>query len=129
MRDTYHGFKAVTALAAAVLSANTNGVAVDLKGFDSALFIVGTGAIEAAGDFTVKLQESDTGTSSWSDVAEADLLDGVPGTLEADSAYRIGYIGSKRKRYVRAVAVKGGGTSIALSVVALLGHPAIAPVA
>ena len=129
MRDTYHGFKAVTALAAAVVAANTNGVAVDLKGYDSALFLVGTGAIEAAGDFTVKLQESDTGTSGWTDVDPKDLLDGVPDELEADTAYRIGYIGSKRKRYVRAVAVKSGGTSIALNVIALLGHPAIAPVA
>ena len=129
MRDTYHDFKAVTALGSAVVAANTNGDTVDLKGFGSALFLVGTGAIEAAGDFTVKLQESDTGASGWTDVQPEDLLDGVPETLEANAAYRIGYIGSKRKRFVRAVAVKAGGTSIALNVIALLGHPAIAPVA
>ncbi|MBV2144414.1 hypothetical protein KUG47_13010 [Falsochrobactrum sp. TDYN1] len=129
MKDTYHDNKAVQAIAPAVLAANTNGVSIDLKGFDSALFAVNTGAIEAAGDFTVKLQESDTGTSAWTDVAAADLLDGVPDTLEANSAYRVGYIGSKRKRYVRAVAVKTGGTSIALGVVAILGHASTAPVA
>lgn len=129
MKDTYHDNKAVQAIAPAVVAASTNGTTVDLKGFDSALFVVNTGAIDAAGDFGVKLQESDTGTSGWTDVAAEDLLGGAPATLEANAAYRIGYIGSKRKRYVRAVATKAGGTSIALGVVAILGHPALAPVA
>ncbi|PWL18141.1 hypothetical protein DKP76_10505 [Falsochrobactrum shanghaiense] len=129
MKDTFHDNKAVQAIAPAVLTANTNGVSIDLKGFDSALFVINTGAIDAAGDFTVKLQESDTGTSGWTDVDAADLLGSVPATLAANAAYRIGYIGSKRKRYVRAVATKAGGTSIAAGVVAILGHPNIAPVA
>lgn len=129
MKDTFHDNKAVQAIAPAVLAANTNGVSIDLKGFDSALFVINTGAIDAAGDFTVKLQESDTGTSGWTDVDAADLLGSVPATLAANTAYRIGYIGSKRKRYVRAVATKAGGTSIAAGVVAILGHPNIAPVA
>nr|WP_196107494.1 MULTISPECIES: hypothetical protein [unclassified Ochrobactrum] len=129
MKDTFHDNKAVQAIAPAVLAANTNGVSIDLKGFDSALFVINTGAIDAAGDFSVKLQESDTGTSGWTDVEAADLLGSVPATLAANAAYRIGYIGSKRKRYVRAVATKAGGTSIAAGVVAILGHPNIAPVA
>ncbi len=129
MKDTFHDNKAVQAIAPAVLTANTNGASIDLKGFDSALFVINTGAIDAAGDFTVKLQESDTGTNGWTDVDAADLLGSVPATLAANAAYRIGYIGSKRKRYVRAVATKAGGTSIAAGVVAILGHPNIAPVA
>jgi hypothetical protein len=129
MKDTFHDNKAVQAIAPAVLAANTNGVSIDLKGFDSALFVINTGAIDTAGDFSVKLQESDTGTSGWTDVEAADLLGSVPATLAANAAYRIGYIGSKRKRYVRAVATKAGGTSIAAGVVAILGHPNIAPVA
>lgn len=129
MKDTYHDNKAVQAIAPAVVAANTNGTTVDLNGFDSALFVVNTGAIDAAGDFGVKLQESDTGTSGWTDVAAEDLLGGAPATLAANAAYRIGYIGSKRKRFIRAVVTKAGGTSIALGVVAILGHPAIAPVA
>ncbi len=129
MKDTFHDNKAVQAIAPAVLAANTNGASIDLKGFDSALFVINTGAIDAAGDFTVKLQESDTGTSGWTDVDAVDVLGSVPATLAANAAYRIGYIGSKRKRYVRAVATKAGGTSIAAGVVAILGHPNIAPVA
>jgi len=130
MKDTYHDNKAVQALAPAVVSAAANGVAVDLAGFDSALFVINTGAIVGAGDYGVKLQESDTTTDAdFSDVAAADQLGTIPATLAANSAYRVGYIGSKRKRYVRAVVTKAGGTSIALGATVVLGHPAIAPVA
>ncbi|MQV98362.1 hypothetical protein GHK46_13720 [Sinorhizobium medicae] len=130
MKDTYHDNKAVQALAPAVVAAAVNGVAVDLSGFDSALFVINTGAIVGAGDFGVKLQESDTTTDAdFTDVAPADKLGVLPATLAANSAYRLGYIGSKRKRYVRAVVTKAGGTSIELGATVVLGHPAIAPVA
>lgn len=130
MKDTYHDNKAVQALAPAVVAASANGVAVDLSGFDSALFVINTGAIVGAGDFGVKLQESDTTIDAdFTDVAADDRLGVIPATLAANSAYRVGYIGSKRKRYVRVVVTKAGGTSIALSASAVLGHPATAPVA
>ena len=130
MKDTYHDNKAVKALAPAVVSAAGNGVSVDLAGFDSALFVINTGAIVGSGDFGVKLQESDTTTDAdFADVAAADQLGTIPATLAANSTYRVGYIGSKRKRYVRAVVTKAGGTSIALAVSAVLGHPHIAPIA
>jgi hypothetical protein len=130
MKDTYHDNKAVQAIAPAVVTANTNGAAIDLKGFDSALIVINTGAIEGDGAYSVKLQESDVTTSGqFTDVAAADLLGTLPTALEANKVYRLGYIGSKRKRYIRAVATKGSGTSIALGVVAILGHPSMAPVA
>lgn len=130
MKDTYHDFKAVTAIVPAVKAAAENGAAIDLSGFDSALISITTGAIVGAGDFGVKLQESDTiADADFTDVAAADQLGSVPTTLEANSAYRIGYIGSKRKRYVRLAVTKAGGTSIALGAHALLAHPHIAPVA
>ena len=130
MKDTYHDNKAVQTLAPAVIAAAVAGSAVDLASFDSALFAINTGAVVGSGDFGVKLQESDTTTDAdFTDVAPADQLGTIPATLAANSAYRLGYIGSKRKRYVRAVVTKAGGTSIALGVVAVLGFPAIAPVA
>lgn len=130
MKDTYHDFKAVTAIVPAVKAAAENGAAIDLSGCDSALISITTGAVVGAGDFGVKLQESDTiADADFTDVAAADQLGSVPATLEANSAYRIGYIGSKRKRYVRLAVTKAGGTSIALGAYALLGHPYIAPVA
>jgi len=96
MKDTYHDNKAVPALAPAVVTAAANGVAVDLAGFDSALFVINTGAIVGDGDFSVKLQESDTAdNANFADVADADQLGTIPATLAANSAYRVGYIGSK----------------------------------
>ncbi|QWW69344.1 hypothetical protein [Rhizobium sp. WYJ-E13] len=130
MKDTYHDNKAVQALAPAVVSTAVVGSAIDLAGFDSALFVVNTGAVSGSGDFGLKLQESDTATEAdFADVVPADQLGTVPATLIANSVYRLGYIGSKRKRYVRVVVTKAGGTSIALGIITVLGHPNIAPVA
>lgn len=129
MKDTYHDNKAVQAIAPAVITAAASGIAIALAGFDSALFAINTGAIVGAGDFAVKLQESDTTTEGdFADVAATDRLGSLPATLAANTTYRMGYIGSKRKKYVRLVVTKAGGTSIALGAVAILGHPALSPV-
>jgi len=128
LKDTYHTNKAVQALAPAVQAAAVDGAAIDLIGFDSALITLNTGAIASAGDFGAKLQESDASGSGYTDVASADQHGTFPATLEANSAYRVGYIGSKRKRYIRVSLTKAGGTSIAAGAVAVLGHPAKAPV-
>lgn len=129
MKDTFHTSKAVQAIVPAVKTAAGNGSPIDLAGFDSALFVINTGAIAGAGDFGVVLQESDESGSGFTDVADADILGSVPATLAASSAYTLGYIGSKRKRYVRLNVTTAGGTSIALGAVAVLGHPSLAPVA
>lgn len=127
-KDMHSNLGAVAAIAPAVITANTNGAAIDLQGFDAALVIVNTGAIEAAGDFTAKLQESDTTTSGdFADVGADDLIGAFPASLEATSVVKVGYRGSKR--YVRAVITKNGGTSIAASAVIVKGLPAMAPVA
>lgn len=124
MKDIYHDFAAVPAVASGSKADAANGTAIDLKGFDSALVVVNTGAISGDGDFSFKLQESDTTTSGdFTDVDAADLLGEAPATMEANSAYRLGYIGSKRKRYIRVALTKAGGTSIQLGAVAILGHP------
>lgn len=128
MKDTYHDNKAVMASAPAVITAAGDGPTIDLTGFDSALFIVNTGVIAGDGAFGIKLQESDAPASGFTDVAPADQLGTFPATLAASSVYRVGYIGSKRKRYVRIALTKASGTSIALGAVAVLGHPAQAPV-
>ncbi|TMV76886.1 hypothetical protein FGG78_27815, partial [Thioclava sp. BHET1] len=82
MRDLYHNLAAVAALAPAVQSANINGGAVDLLGSTRACFVLNTGAIASAGDFSAKLQESDTTTScDFTDVAAAEVDSDVPSTL------------------------------------------------
>lgn len=129
MRDLYNKFGAVQALAPAVKAATENGAAIDTAGFNAALFVLTTGDIVSAGAFTAKLQEADAAGGTYTDVAAADQLGSFPATLAANSTYRVGYVGSKRKRFLRVVLTKASGTSIAAGAVAILGEPAIAPVA
>lgn len=128
MKDLYSNLAAISALGAAVVSATNTSAAIDLQGFNSALVLVNTGAIASAGDFTTKLQESDTTTSGdFTDVPASGLLGAFPASLAADSVYRVGYKGGKR--YIRTVTTKNGGTSIAAAITVIKGHPADAPVA
>lgn len=128
MRDLYSNIGAVPALAPAVKTAAENGAAVDTKGFGRIAFVVSTGAVAGAGDFGVKLQESDTTTSGdFADVDASQIDSNAPATLAASSAYKLGYRG--HKRYVRLVLTMAGGTSIAAGAVAVLGDPTVSPVA
>lgn len=128
MKDGISGLGLAQTLAPAVVTANGNGTAVDLQGFNSATLVVNTGAIAGDGLYAVKLQESDTTTSGdFTDVGAGDLLGGLPDALDANSVYKQGYKGTKR--YVRAVITKTSGTSIAAGAVILRGHPYDAPVA
>jgi len=127
MRDLKSNIGAVQAVAPSVLTATVNGNALDLLGFNSAVLVVNTGAIVGAGDFTVKLQDSDTTTSGdFADVVAAQLHGAFPASLGADSVVRVGYAGFKR--YVRAVITRNGGTSIAASAVLLKGDAVVRPV-
>jgi hypothetical protein len=126
-RDIAANIGLALAVAPEVLAATATSAAIDLIGFSSAALVINTGAIAGDGDFTAKLQESDTTTSGdFTDVAAAHLVGVLPATLEADVVYKQGYIGGKR--YVRTVITKNGGTSIAAGAVIVKGHPAEAPV-
>lgn len=127
MKDLHSHLAAVQALAPAVVSATATADPIDLQGFNSAEVIVLTGAIVSAGDFTVSLEHSDTTTGGdFTAVTGADLLGAFPASLAADSVYRVGYVGAKR--YVRTVATKNGGTSIAAGIVVIKGHASDTPV-
>jgi hypothetical protein len=107
-----------------VATALVNGQGVDLQGADSATVVVSIGAITGAGgDATVTLEESDD-NSTFSDVADADIL-GTEPTLAANTAYQFGYIGSKR--YVRAVFGLGTETNVAVAALVCKGYLHTAP--
>ncbi|MFG1417022.1 hypothetical protein V5F38_04290 [Xanthobacter sp. V0B-10] len=128
MRDLASNIAAVQAVAPAVLTATTTSAAIDLADFDAAAVIINTGAIVGAGNFTPKLQESDTTTSGdFSDVAAGDLNGAFPAALAAASTYKVGYRGAKR--YVRLVLTLISGTSIAAGAVIVKAHAAQLPVA
>lgn len=125
-KDAHSNVFTVSAIAPAVKTAAADGTTIDRQNFDALLFVINTGAVAGDGDFGVKVQES-TDDSTWTDAAADDVLGSAPATLEANTAYRCSYIGSKR--YVRLALTKGGGTSIALGAVAIQSLPRIAPVA
>lgn len=128
MRDLSNNIGARLAVAPAVLAATTKGSAIDTKGFGSLAFVVSTGAIVSAGDFTATLQHSDTTTDAdFANVAATDQTGSFGPTLAADSTVKAGYIGNRR--YARVVITKNGGTSIAAGAVAILDHAAKRPVA
>jgi hypothetical protein len=128
MRDLANNIGAVLALSPAVQAATIKGSAIDLLGFESAAIVINTGAIAGAGDFTAKLQESDTTTDGdFTDVAAGHLIGSLPASLEADSTVKQGYRGFKR--YIRVVLTKNSGTSIAAGAVAVKGHAHLRPVA
>ena len=108
-----------------VATGAVNGETVDLRGADSAVIGVSIGAISGtSGDAAVTLEESDDGTS-FSDVADADILGSEPTALAANTAYQFGYIGESR--YVRAVFALGGETNVAVAAVVARGHLHAAP--
>lgn len=117
MRDIQSDFEYRTAIAAGSKSAALAGEVIDLQGSSGIGFIVSTGSVNGDGDFGLTLQESDTG-AEFKDVDAAQVNTSVPATLQAGSAYSIGYLGYKR--YVRLALTKAGGTSINIGVVAVL---------
>lgn len=125
MRDIANNIGVRLALAPAVKTAAGDGITIDTLGFNSVAFAVNTGAIAGAGDFGVKIQESDASGSGFEDAT--DVTSNAPATLAASSAYKVGYHGTKR--YVRLQLTTAGGTSIALGAVAVLGNAADKPVA
>ena len=128
MKDLYSAVGLVQSLAPVVLVATNTGSAIDLEGFNSAVVEFTTGAIAGAGNFTVKLQESDTTTpGDFADVAAADLKGALPAVLAAATVYKQGYVG--RKRYLRHVITLNSGTSIAAAVTVIKSHAGNAPVA
>ncbi|MGV3553090.1 hypothetical protein [Rhizobium sp.] len=129
MRDLANNLAAVLALSPAVQAATVKGVAIDLKGFDSVMFVVNTGTIASAGSFAATIEESDTTTDGDFTPAAADALLGsnLVNPLTADASFKIGYRGFKR--YVRVVLTKNSGTSIAAGAVAIKGGATRRPVA
>lgn len=128
MRDLANNIGVTQALAPQVLAATDTSAAIDLFGFDSAAVVINTGAIVSSGNFTAKLQESDTTTSGdFTDVAAANLVGTLPAALAAASVYKQSYVGNKR--YIRLVTTKNSGTSIAAGAVVVKSHAAKKPVA
>ena len=124
-RDNNSLLEATLSIAPAVYSADQNGTGVDLRGCGSAMASVTIGAITGtATAATVTFEESDD-NSTWTDVADADILGSEPAGLTAATAYQFGYRGEKR--YIRAVLDTGAATNIAAAVAIVKGDLQQAP--
>ena len=127
MRDLVNNIGVVQAVAPAVLTATDTSDAIDLIGFQSVAVIVSTGAIAGSGNFTAKLQESDTTEAAdFTDVEAAYVLGEFPASLAADAVVKVGYVG--HKRFLRTVLTKNSGTSIAAGVTVVKGNALERPV-
>lgn len=111
------------------------GTGVDLKGYESAsvVFCIGVSGDTLSGTvyMTPKVQESDSPSTNFTDVAAADLdgtLTVVDDAAEDDVVQSVDYLGSKR--YIRAFVDFEGThtTGTPIAAVVLRGHPKVAPV-
>ena len=138
MRDLKNGIKKEQALAAVTATSTTTSAAIDLQGFNSlsVLFDIGaSGDTLASGLYwTLSLTECDTVDGTYTDVADADVLEGINSIVINDPAedavlQELNYVGGKR--FVKAVATATGthtnGTPMGIT--ALKGHASDQPVA
>ncbi len=136
MKDLHHNLKVLRAISPVSVADNTAQVSqiIDTQGYDSLQFFIALGSIaDADATFTVLVE--DGAVSNLSDAA-AVPDSGLLGTevtasfqFDSDNGVRkIGYIAGKR--YVRLTITPANNALAALmSAVAVLGHPADAPVA
>lgn len=123
----------IRTIAPANITDSTNGAAVDLAGFDSAVVIADVGAV-TDGSISLEVQHADDdGTGSpdadtWAAVDD-EFLDGddEPANLTANTITKIGYLGVKR--HLRVVATDGGTGDATFGVSVLLANGRISPVA
>lgn len=134
MKDLHNSIKVITAITPAAVG--TSGIAggqlsaaIDRQGYESVEFAFNYSTAGASTDQIVPVvYEGDTATGSFTSVADDDLLGTEePHVLTAAGAGKIGYTGGKRYLKLRLYGV--GHATGTVGAVAILGNPAIAPVA
>jgi hypothetical protein len=137
MKDIHSDMTVVSAIGAAVLSADNTPAAIDLQGYNAAEIVLAIGEGGITFTSTNKIEfvvtHSDDGTT-YTDVTDEDVLgvsgisDGIVKALTSAHAAadvaRFGYVGGKR--YLKILAdfsgTHGSGTPIAAMVIAGYGH-------
>lgn len=125
----YEDVKVETSILPQTTDTAVNGTAIDLEGYGEAVVIVSNGAVSGSPSsytFDAKVQESADGSTSWTDITDAEIVqvtaDDKTGEIAIEHAKR-----AASKRYIRVVATAAitGGTSPLLPIAAhvLLGRP------
>lgn len=122
IKDQKSNIKFLGTIAPQAVTGDVNGTEVDTDGFEAVtLFAHGDGT--AVG--TIKIQETDTSGSGYSDAASTDVIGTQDNDVDTtDTEITIGYIGTKR--YVRAVWTNT--TNGDISACFALGHADVEPV-
>jgi len=135
-RDIYTNVDAVTDVSAAVITSDTTATTVDMRGYESVVFVIDVGTagdtLSATTKFDFKLTES-SDDSTFTAVSDAnDVIGATPdtnGTVltvdadgEAGTVYQRGYVGGERylKLNIDVTGTHSNGTPI--SIVAIKGH-------
>ena len=109
------------------------GQVIDRKGFDGLTYLIATGSLaDADATFTVLLEESDSDSSGFTAVADADLIgtEALAGFQYDDDneCRKLGYKGAKR--YTKLTITPANNASAALvCAVAVLSSPTLKPTA
>ena len=127
--DKHSAQKSVLALAPAALAANTNGISINTKGYESLEYHIAVGTAFVGGGFNVTLEEDvDDGAGSpagtWAAVPAANILGALPSIAIADAntAFRVGSIG--KKQWQRIVVTETGTiTGGVIGAIGVLGDP------
>jgi hypothetical protein len=143
VRDLYSNIGLVTAIAPAVYAADNTPAAIDLRGFNSAVFAieVGVGGITFSGTNKIefKLTHSDDDVTydavTVDDVIGLDTV-GAGGIVlalvaahAAATVHKVGYKGNRRYQKLLADFSGTHGTGTPISALVVKGNPAVAPVA
>jgi hypothetical protein len=108
------------AAAAIAGTSDVNGSSVDMEGFESVVFLGSFGT--AAANNTLQAQQSDDGSSGWTDITGAVTAPGATDAVQFLEVMR------PQKRFVRVVAKRGTSSTLEAAWV-LQGMPAVSPVA
>lgn len=127
MRETYSNYKVLPAFGP-IARPSGAGIAVDLQGYEGATFVFQSGAMGAvAATYTWKLTECDTVGGGYTDVAAADMAQGVQTVVfdqavggDANAAKKLGYIGKKRYVKVYCTEATGGAPTSIIGASAVL---------
>lgn len=134
-RDLHSEIQIVHSIAPAALAVDTNGAAVDVKGFEGLEWVIHVGVAFAGGGYDVTIEQSpDDGSGSptgvWTAVPTAETLGALPVVAIADAnlVLRVGSIG--KERHQRPVLTETDTiTAGVIGVSAVLAYPKTVPVA
>lgn len=95
-RDALSNVSNVQSIAPANQVTDVNGSAVEVRGFEEVEVIFDVGLYQA-GAFTLGLEESDDGSTGWTDVAASDIDGSFPTLSDSNDnqTHSVGYMGGK----------------------------------